>query len=416
MIQAGATPKTTPVDEREQESKTQHGQRRSRIDGDEIRAPEGDQQNRTHPGKGHRQPGEAPEQRQENAFGDDLTNQPAAWRAQGHANGRLKARGGAARQQQVRNVGASDQQHQAGNDHQQVKTFRAVVLEVGDPAFGGRNHDVLLVDPRAVLGREVRLGAQPVLELCGDLRLNARRIGPGLQSANDEEPVHSRAVQQCGLPIVGRLGGQGQPEIRRIGTQLISEESGRGNSNDGEGEIVDVQGGADDRGIEPEMLLPCTVAHHRNRRGVGLVIVGRDGPAREGAEAEHREVVAGDELSDVRFGGARSPGAAHVQVLQAPLKGGHLAELGIVIAELLVQRIRVDSPVVLKSAEHAAIAVVAQSVKLARFRHRQALEHHGVEQSEDRGVGADAQRERDHADCREAGRLPHAAQTIAKIL
>ena len=164
------------------------------------------------------------------------------------------------------------------------------------------------------------------------------------------------------------------------------------------------------------MLLPGAVAHHRNRRGVGLVIVGRDGPACEGAKAEHREVVAGYELAHVRFGGARSPGAAHVEVLQAPLKGGHLAELGIVIAELLVERIRVDGPVVLKSAEHAAIVAVAQSVKLARFRNRQAVEHDSVEQREDRGVGADAQRERDHADCCEAGRLPHTAQTIAKIL
>ena len=368
------------------------------------------------PAKATPSPARPPENRQEHAFCDDLPNQPAAWRAQGHANGRLKACGGAARQQQVRNVGAGDQQHQAGNDHQQVQTFRAVLLEVGGPALGGRNHDVLLLDLRAVLGREVRLGAQPVLELCGDLRLNARRIRPRLQAPDDVEPVHSRAVQQCGLPIVGRLGGQRQPEIGRIRTQLISEESRRGDSNHGEGEIVDAQGGADDRGIEPEVLLPGAVAHHRSRRGVGLVIVGRDGPAREGADTQRREVVARNELSNVRFGGARSPGAAHVEVLQTLLKGGHLAELGIVIAKLLVERIRVDAPVVLKSAEHAAIAAVAQSVELARFRDRQALEHHSVEQSEDGGVGADAQRQRDHADCREAGRLPHAAQTVAKIL
>ena len=40
---------------------------------------------------------------------------------------------------------------------------------------------------------------------------------------------------------------------------------------------------------------------------------------------------------------------------------------------------------------------------------RQRLEQHAVDDAEDRAVGADAERERDHGDQREAGRPPHHA-------
>ncbi len=180
-----------------------------------------------------------------------MPNQPAAWRAQGHANGRLKACGGAARQQQVRNVGARNRASaRPATIASRCRPSALSCWRLAAPLLADATTMCCFSISGSDPGREVRLGAQPVLELCGDLRLNARRIGPRLQAPDDVEPVHSRAVQQCGLPIVGRLGGQRQPEIGRIRTQLISEESRRGYSNHGEGEIVDVQGGADDRGIE----------------------------------------------------------------------------------------------------------------------------------------------------------------------
>ena len=54
---------------------------------------------------------------------------------------------------------------------------------------------------------------------------------------------------------------------------------------------------ADDLRIGAEARAPVVVAEHRDRTVAALVVVGRDHAADGGADAEHLEVGAGDELA-----------------------------------------------------------------------------------------------------------------------
>ena len=59
---------------------------------------------------------------------------------------------------------------------------------------------------------------------------------------------------------------------------------------------------------------------------------------------------------------------------------------------------------------------VQQFYQLPRFPHRQQAQHQSIDQAEDRGVGADAQRQRQHRGCRESRGTPHHAQRVPNVL
>ena len=80
------------------------------------------------------------------------------------------------------------------------------------------------------------------------------------------------------------------------------------------------------------------------------------------------------------------------------------------IAELLIEGVRVNTPVILISAHHAAADSVAEAVELLGVRNRQGFEHYRVNQGEDGRVRADAQCERQHRHSGEAGILCQQAQ------
>src|ERR1017187_10232346 len=100
------------------------------------------------------------------------------------------------------------------------------------------------------------------------------------------------------------------------------------------------------------MLLPGSIAHHRHRCGAGPVVRGRNRAPGKCADTERREVAAGNGLSFKWIPGLVRPAATHARVRPATLESGQLAELRCVIAELLVERIGINVPVVLQSPEH----------------------------------------------------------------
>src|SRR2546426_2107671 len=194
---------------------------------------------------------------------------------------------------------------------------------------------MLLAEVGTVLRLEVRLGAQPSFEFNRNLGLHAGRPRAGLQAPDDVEPVQSRTIQERILPVERRLGGQRQPEIWRIGPQAVPEKPRRGNPGYSVGHLVDREGGANHRRIEPEVP-PGAVAHHDYRRGAWFVILQRDSASGGGADTERGKVIAGDEFAHVGLSWPGRPAAADAQAGQASLEGGHLAEFRRVIAELLV--------------------------------------------------------------------------------
>jgi hypothetical protein len=67
-------------------------------------------------------------------------------------------------------------------------------------------------------------------------------------------------------------------------------------------------------------------------------------------------------------------------------------------------------------ADHdAAIVVVAEAIELLRITHGQLLQHHGVDEGEDGGVGADAEGEREDNDETEGGRFAKRAKGKADV-
>ena len=138
------------------------------------------------------------------------------------------------------------------------------------------------------------------------------------------------------------------------------------------------------------MLLPGAVAHHGDGRRGGLVIVGSDDASGKGPDAEHGEIISGDEFSLKGLGGTCGAAAANAQARQRRLEGGHIAEFRRVVPELLIKIVRVEIPVILHPVLFATIVRGSDAVELIGTRHRQALEHDRVHEREDGRVRANA--------------------------
>src|SRR5205823_795807 len=148
-----------------------------------------------------------------------------------------------------------------------------------------------------------------------------------------------------------------------------------------------------------EIALPERVAHHRTRRAAAPIVLGGEEAPRFGADAERREVVAAHPQP------ARQPQLAAVREVEAGRSPGEDAgEALLTIADLLPQGTR---EIGAASTEIAGAAVGrsgdAHLGELARARHRQRAQAHGVQELEDRRVRADAERERENRDDGEAG-------------
>ena len=273
---------------------------------------------------------------------------------------------------------------------------------------------MLLAELRTVVGRKVRLSAEPLLQFNCNLGLDAGSARAGLQSSDDVEPV-KLTIQERVLPIEGRFRGQGQPEVRRVGAQSIPEETRRADSHHSVRQLVDGEGGANHRGIKPEVLLPGTIAHHGDGRRTSCVVSRCDNAPGESAQTKHGKVISGNEFTYKRLSRPACAAAPDAQGWQTSLEGGHLGEFGRVITELLIQGVGVNRPVVLQPSQHAAVVGVTEAVKLLGARDGQAPQHYRVHQSKNCGVSADSEGERDHTHCREPWRLSQAAECIADV-
>ena len=77
-----------------------------------------------------------------------------------------------------------------------------------------------------------------------------------------------------------------------------------------------------------------------------------------------------------------------------------------------VERIGEHSPIALRAAFDAAVLPVADAVEAGGIDDRQRLQHHGVNEGENRGGRADAERQRQHRGERKDRRLPHLAESV----
>ena len=162
---AGASPKRIPV--RSDTAAVKAQVRQFRVDGHWRRIAGGDhahEQGTAPPRHGHRQ--KAAEQCKDQAFGKKLTHQAAAAGSQREPDGDFAAPGGSAGQQQVGDIGARRQQHDAGHPHQQLQRESVEVAQAAVHAAGSRaEREVVIADEALHIGHAGELGSgQRVLQ------------------------------------------------------------------------------------------------------------------------------------------------------------------------------------------------------------------------------------------------------------
>ena len=144
--------------------------------------------------------------------------------------------------------------------------------------------------------------------------------------------------------------------------------------------------------------------HDDGRRRRRVVVCGEDASA-EGADAEGREVVAGDVLRPERARRDVHAGPAHAERgSRRPGRRSSCSNSGVFGFEAFEERIREHAPAILRSALDAAVVAVADAVEAFRVGDRERAQHDRVDQREDRGRAADAERERQDGRGREDGR------------
>ena len=325
-----------------------------------------------------------------------------------------------------------------GQDRDRAQLVRVDVVHAAAAGLDQEPRDLRagpVVRARALLVGErfeirVEAAARRALEHSLEVALDLGRAHPRLQSAHHLQPP------------VGRLA---QPRLdRRVGPVLScgSRESGSDMSgglatgcctplnvggdhaDDGDRHVVDLDGLADDGRIGAEPRVPVLRADDRNRRCGGNVVFRQDRPADPRRDAEHLEVVAG---RDERLGDLRLP--IDDDVHAAERRAGHQVRHRLVVGdELLIHRVGerrahvlaigrlVQEAVAARARDHVVAPGVAEANELLGLLDGQGGQQPGVHGAENRGVGADAERERQHDDGRPASGLPEQADGVTQIL
>src|SRR5262249_41954918 len=108
--------------------------------------------------------------------------------------------------------------------------------------------------------------------------------------------------------------------------------------------------------------LPGLMADHNNGRRGGFVVFRCKYPPDKRPYAERREVVSGYILRTQRSRGNVGPLTPHTEALAASLEGSHLFKFRGFGFQPLVKRKGKHSPPILRTAFHAAIIAVADSI------------------------------------------------------
>ena len=371
-------------------------------------------QQRAQPGR-KQQARAAAEERQYHALGQRLAHETCASRAKRQPNRDLLLPARRPRQQQVGDVRARDEEHQAHHRHQDVERRRHLSAHIGQSPASGIQ--IELLDPKAILELPRRCGESghgvqlvfvdlPV----DDVELWLRGVGreSRLQAANDVQPPALTIVE-----IVYRRRHLGLHHDRheQIGRRCgddAGEADGR-DADDCHRRAVDRHHLVQDGRVAGEAPLPEPMAQyrHRVRARRPIVIVGEPAAERR-LHAQDGKRVARDELR------LDALGLATIGERRRRRRARHQAAEGVVaIAKIPIHRMREGTLVRRPAAEGAGAVELHQ---LARILDRQQPQQHLIHQREDGGVGADPQRQRQHDDDREGGRAGQRADGVAEIL
>src|SRR5437763_10476436 len=188
--------------------------------------------------------------------------------------------------------------------------------------------------------------------------------------------------------------------------------TGRRHSNHRERAAIDQETSVHDRRVCSEAALPVAEAQDHNRICIGYHIIRRNKKPSPGRlQAEHVEVISRDQFSCDQL---RLVSPLHTDL--CPGGRDQTAEYRVVIAEVAIHRIR-EREILIRAGIRVATESAGrlQNNEAITILDRQPAQKRLIEQTEDRRIGADAERKRDNCDRCKSRRLGELPQRITKI-
>src|SRR5262249_29393718 len=185
-----------------------------------------------------------------------------------------------------------------------------------------------------------------------------------LHASDQIEPLNLVSVR----PVI-RLGDQWEPEIGRIAAHCVAVEPLWCYSGNRIRRAVDIDCRADYGCVAGKAVLPSVVVEYYHPWRSRGIVQRRKQSAGEWCNPEHRKIISGSVLGFERLD-CLTAGTANTQIRQVRLKGGKFSKFGRVVAEVLVQSIRIENEaaIVLSAGNYAAVVIVSQSVEVLWIR------------------------------------------------
>ena len=319
---------------------------------------------KAHAPEGHRETSGTAQRGQDDALGQDLTDDAAAGGPERGAHRDLLLSLMRSGEQQVGDVGAGDQQNErdGAEQNQQRRAARALdqLRQTAHADAPLRLERRIFLQQLPLDGVQLRVGAL-------DRRL---RLEPAEHDAPMRRPRGARRA---------RRQDQRHEEL----VLAKHPRTARHDTHHGAGDIIEDDGSVDDRRVSAEARAPQLLGEDDDVvAATGTIVFFDESPSEQRTDAEHlQEIVAGGDPPQT-FGRA-----AAAQVVRDAIENGDRVELG-----------RMRLPVEIDAARDGVLVAVLEAFE--DFDEpfgcgiRQRAEQHGVECAEDRGVGADAKRER----------------------
>ena len=177
----------------------------------------------------------------------------------------MRAPGRSPRQQQVGNIGTSDQQDHGADNDQDAQAGRVVLAHLSHAGASRDHFDVLLgqhlLDLRKILLELFadKIRYQPIPQDFREAGTEAGGTRPGAKTANHAKPAIV-LFQQGICPHEQRFLLDGHKKLRWVAAQGFAVETGRSDADNGERMSIEHQDGAHHLGVCAVFLLPRVVA------------------------------------------------------------------------------------------------------------------------------------------------------------
>jgi hypothetical protein len=316
--------------------------------------------------EGEEQAAGGPERRQHQALGQQLPHDPAAARAHCRSHRQFLRAHRTARQQQVGDIAAGDQQHQADGTEQDEQLLAIVADEVaGEVEHRG-----------AALGQIVGMRLPQLLGKLHQLRARLFHGHAWLQ------PRDQRQIVAAELVPARFLDGPGHPQLFGVAGE---PERRRHHAQHPERAAIQSDVAADDRRIGAEPADPQLLAQHHDLLAPQAIVAGAEHGAEHRRNAVNIEEIAAHDAADQAF---RILTFADVEAA-AVLDGNAGERRGALVPGVETAR---------RGRPWTAAPQLGQEDEPLRFRHWQWPQHHRMDNAEDRRRRPDAERERQHRD------------------